>query len=94
MAKLKIDTNAVSEELKLYKKKLEKLQESLVDKQIENSTLQSQSTSLLSQINQLQSTQSMLETSKKKLEEAEKGWKTERDDLLRDQVGLQKVSCD
>ena len=33
----------------------------------------------------------MLETSKKKLEEAEKSWKTEREDLLRDQVGLQKL---
>merc|ERR1712223_465896 len=91
LAKLKIDTNAVNDEVKLYKKKLEKIQESMVDTQIENSTLQSQSTSLLSQINQLQSTQSMLETSKKKLEEAEKSWKTEREDLLRDQVGLQKL---
>ena len=45
-AKVKIDTNGLSEEVKIYKKKLEKLQESLVDKQIENSTLTSQSSSL------------------------------------------------
>ena len=90
-AKVKIDTNGLSEEVKIYKKKLEKLQESLVDKQIENSTLTSQSSSLLAQINQLQNTQAMLEASKKKLEEAEKSWSTEREDLLKDQVGLQKL---
>ena len=32
-----------------------------------------------------------LEASKKKLEEAEKTWKHEREDLLKDQVGLQKL---
>lgn len=91
LSKLKVDTASSIEELKQYKKKLEKLHESMVDTQGENATLQSQSTSLLRQINQLQTTQSVWETSTKRLEDGEKIWKAEREDLLRDQVGLQKL---
>ena len=46
---------------------MKKLHEDMVNIQVENSTLQSQSSSLLSQINQLQITQGTLETSKRKV---------------------------
>ena len=84
--KLKVDTTSVGDELKLYKKKFEQLQENLFNTQVENTTLHSQSTSLLSQINQLQNTQTVLEASKKKYEEEEKLRKAEKEELLRDQV--------
>ena len=51
----------------LYEEKMKKLHEDMVNIQVENSTLQSQSSSLLSQINQLQITQGTLETSKRKV---------------------------
>lgn len=51
----------------LYEDKMKKLHEEMVNIQVENSTLQSQSSSLLSQINQLQITQGTLETSKRKV---------------------------
>ena len=51
----------------LYEDKMKKLHEDMVNIQVENSTLQSQSSSLLSQINQLQITQGTLETSKRKV---------------------------
>ena len=45
---------------------MKKLHEEMVNIQVENSTLQSQSSSLLSQINQLQISQGSLETFKRK----------------------------
>ena len=83
---MKVDTNSLGDELKLYKKKLEQLQKNLFDSQVENSTLHSQSTSFLSQINKLQTTQILLEASKKKFEEMEKVQLAEKDELLCDQV--------
>ena len=83
---MKVDTNSLGDELKLYKKKLEQLQKNLFDSQVENSTLHSQSTSFLSQINKLQTTQILLEASKKKFEEMEKVQLAEKEELLCDQV--------
>ena len=91
--KLKVDTTSVGDELKLYKKKFEQLQENLFNTQVENTTLHSQSTSLLSQINQLQNTQTVLEASKKKYEEDEKLRKAEKEELLRDQVKFCLFVC-
>ncbi len=89
--KVKMEMIGASEQLEMYKKKLEKVHANVVETEVANSTLQSQSTSLLGQINALQASNSRLESSKKKLEEAEKTWKHEREDLLKDQVGLQKL---
>jgi len=91
LSKLKVDTNSLGDELKLYKKKLEQLQKNLFDSQVENSTLHSQSTSFLSQINKLQTTQILLEASKRKFEEMEKVQLAEKDELLCDQAQLQNL---
>ena len=56
LSKVKMDMIGASEQLDLYKKKLEKVHANVVETEVENSTLQSQSTSLLGQINTLQAT--------------------------------------
>ena len=55
----------------MYESKLKKVHEDMVNIQVENSTLQSQSSSLLSQINQLQITLGDLEAFKRKVRERE-----------------------
>ena len=61
------EIKVVTFQIGLYEDKMKKLHEDMVNIQVENSTLQSQSSSLLSQINQLQITQGTLETSKRKV---------------------------
>lgn len=91
LADVTMDLTASTEKLKMYEERLKKLHEDSVASRVEHSTLQSQSSSLLSQINTLQTTQAAIEASKRKLEESEKTWKSEREELLRDQAGLQKL---
>lgn len=91
LLELKMEASTNAEKIELYDAKVKKLNEDLVNIKVENSTLQSQSTSLLSQINQLQVTQSNLENAKRKSDESERRWKMERQNLLRDQVELQKL---
>ncbi|XP_059095121.1 girdin-like isoform X2 [Tigriopus californicus] len=91
LLELKMESSTNAEKIELYDAKVKKLNEDLVNIKVENSTLQSQSSSLLSQINHLQLNQNSLESAKRKSDESERRWKMERQNLLRDQVELQKL---